>query len=66
MLFKGYIGLLGITDSVGLAIVTFQAPLSPEIIHFSIVDATVPFEVPFALPTVLSNEEWPLGIALHK
>jgi hypothetical protein len=25
--------------------------LSPEIIHFSIVDATVPFEVPFALPT---------------
>ena len=25
--------------------------MSPEIIHFSIVDATVPFEVPFALPT---------------
>ena len=28
----------------GQGIVTFQAPLSPEIIHFSIVDATVPFE----------------------
>jgi hypothetical protein len=99
--------------------------LSPEIIHFSIVDATVPFEVPFVLPTeglgivetleehfeimnlevdipedyvgpwpaypfspsdhiqtmhycfemlpslspslhVLPNEEWPLGISLHK
>jgi hypothetical protein len=25
--------------------------LSPEIIHFSIVNAIVPFEVPFALPT---------------
>jgi hypothetical protein len=25
--------------------------LSPGIIHFSIVDATVPFEVPFAFPT---------------
>ena len=35
----------------GQGIVTFQAPLSPEIIHFSIVDATVPFEVPFVLPT---------------
>jgi hypothetical protein len=35
----------------GQGILTFQAPLSPEIIHFSIVDATVPFEVPFALPT---------------
>ena len=31
--------------------VTFQAPLSPEIIHFSNVDATVPLEVPFVLPT---------------
>ena len=35
----------------GQGIVTFQAPLSPEIIHFSIVDATVLFEVPFVLPT---------------
>jgi hypothetical protein len=35
----------------GQGIVTFQAPLSPEIIHFSIVDATIPFDVPFVLPT---------------
>jgi hypothetical protein len=35
----------------GQGIVTFQATLSPEIIHFSIVDATVPFQVPFVLST---------------
>jgi hypothetical protein len=40
-----------IAPEQGQGIVTFQVPLSPEIIHFSIVDATVPFEVPFALPT---------------
>ena len=29
----------------------FHAPLCPEIVHFSFMEATVPFEVPFALPT---------------
>ena len=50
--YHGKISILNfISWQPGQGIVTFQAPLSPEIIHFSIVDATVPFEVPFVLPT---------------
>jgi hypothetical protein len=35
----------------GQGIIPCQASLSPEIIHFSFMDATFPFAVPFALPT---------------
>ena len=35
----------------GQGIITLQAPFSTEIIHFSFMEATVPFEVPSALTT---------------